>query len=79
MLRCPPERRLSEIIEARCPGRYMKSDLYPKYEEMETIDMLAIDYPSESFDFVIANHVLEHVNDDLLVLSELRRVLTAGG
>jgi ubiquinone/menaquinone biosynthesis C-methylase UbiE len=57
----------------------VKGDLYPTSKDIEAIDMLAIDYPSESFDFVIANHVLEHVDDDLVALSELRRVLKAGG
>ena len=79
ILHFAPERRLSGIIEARSPGRYVKGDLYPTSEDIETIDMLAIDYPSESFDFVIANHVLEHVENDLLALSELRRVLKVGG
>ena len=79
ILHFAPERRLSEIIEASCPARYVKGDLYPTSRDIETIDMLAIAYPSESFDFVIANHVLEHVDDDLLALSELRRVLKVGG
>jgi SAM-dependent methyltransferase len=79
ILHFAPERRLSEIIEACAPGRYVKGDLYPASEGVETIDMLAIDYPSETFDIVIANHVLEHVDDDALALSELRRVLKAGG
>lgn len=79
ILHFAPEFRLSEIIEAKVPGRYVKGDLYPTSANIEMIDMLAIDYPSQSFDFVIANHVLEHVDDDLLALSELRRVLKAGG
>lgn len=79
ILHFAPERRLSRIIESKAPGRFVKGDLYPASKDIETIDMLAIDYPSESFDFVIANHVLEHVDDDFLALSELRRVLKAGG
>ena len=79
ILHFAPERRLSRIIQSKCPGRFVKGDLYPTSKDIETIDILAINYPSESFDFVIANHVLEHVDDDLLALSELRRVLKAGG
>ena len=79
ILHFAPELRLSEIIEAKVPGRYVKGDLYPTSDNIEMIDMLAIDYPSQSFDFVIANHVLEHVDDDFLALSELRRVLKSGG
>jgi SAM-dependent methyltransferase len=79
ILHFAPERRLSEIIEAQVPQRYVKGDLHPVSESTETIDMLAIHYPAASFDFVIANHVLEHVEDDLRALSEVRRVLRAGG
>jgi len=78
ILHFAPERRLSRIIQSKGPGRFVKGDLYPASNDIETIDMLAIDYPAESFDFVIANHVLEHVDDDLVALSELRRVLKAG-
>jgi SAM-dependent methyltransferase len=79
ILHFAPEHRLSAVIEATCPGSYVKGDLFPTSEDIETINMLAIDYPSETFDFVIANHVLEHVDDDLLALAELRRVLKIGG
>lgn len=79
ILHFAPERRLSRIIESKGPGQFVKGDLYPTSKDIEAIDMLAIDYPSESFDFVIANHVLEHVDDDLMALSELRRVLKDGG
>jgi ubiquinone/menaquinone biosynthesis C-methylase UbiE len=41
--------------------------------------MLDMPFDDESFDFVVANHVLEHVNDDLRALSEIRRVLKTGG
>jgi len=79
ILHFAPEQKLSRLIEAAGPETYVAGDLYPTSEHIETIDMLAIDYPSASFDFVIANHVLEHVDDDLLALSELRRVLKPGG
>jgi SAM-dependent methyltransferase len=36
-------------------------------------------YPDENFDFFICSHVLEHVDDDLLALQELRRVLKEDG
>ena len=79
ILHFAPERWISKLVMEKNPGRYIRGDLYPTSDEIETIDMLAIQYPSESFDFVIANHVLEHVDDDLLALSEIRRVLKVGG
>ena len=41
--------------------------------------MESIEAEDSSFDLVIANHVLEHVNDDLKALAELYRVLDRGG
>ena len=79
ILHFAPERRLSRLIEATKPARYIKCDLYPDAPEVERVDMLAIPYPDKTFDLVIANHVLEHVTDDTLALEEIRRVLKPGG
>jgi len=44
-----------------------------------TIDAQAIPFGSDSFDVVIANHMLYHVPDRARGLSEIRRVLRPGG
>ncbi|MHB8528490.1 MAG: class I SAM-dependent methyltransferase [Caulobacteraceae bacterium] len=36
-------------------------------------------FEDDSFDFVFANHVLEHVGDDRRAVGEIRRVLRVGG
>jgi len=59
--------------------RYFSADRY-----MEDVDIV-IDITdmneirSESFDFFICSHVLEHVSDDKKALSELFRILKPGG
>jgi len=47
-----------------------------KFEQM---DAQSIPYPDESFDAVIANHMLYHVPDRPQAISEMRRVLKPGG
>lgn len=43
------------------------------------IDMTDIHYEDNFFDYIFANHVLEHIPDDRLAMSELFRVLKRGG
>jgi len=43
------------------------------------LDVQRLPFASDSFDVAICSHVLEHVEDDVQALSELRRVLTASG
>ena len=62
-------------FEAR-GARYTTADLNDKFERQ--IDITAMDLPDASFDMIIANHVLEHV-DDTRALAEIFRVLRPGG
>jgi SAM-dependent methyltransferase len=52
------------------------ADLNDRFELR--LDITAIDLPSRSVDMVVANHVLEHV-DDRAALAEMFRVLRPGG
>ena len=79
ILHFAPEPQLSRRIAQACPARHVKCDLYPTAPDVQRVDMLDMPFDDESFDFVIANHVLEHVTDDLRALSEIRRVLKVGG
>lgn len=47
--------------------------------KFEQIDTQSIPYPSESFDVVIANHMLYHVPDRPKAIAEISRVLKPGG
>lgn len=79
VLHFAPEAHLSRAIAQASPRSYRKGDLYPCTADVERIDLLAISAETESFDLVIANHVLEHVSDDLAAVREIRRVLRPGG
>src|SRR5690606_20986665 len=62
-------------MEAR-GALYQTADLNDRFELQ--LDITAIALPDASIDMVIANHVLEHV-DDRAALAELFRILARGG
>jgi SAM-dependent methyltransferase len=74
-----PEKKLSERIEHHCPDTYVKADLSPTGPDVQKVDATNIPFPDCHFDFIIFNHILEHIPDDRRALSELHRVLKPGG
>lgn len=74
-----PEHNISVRIKACEPKNYFMVDLYPRSSEILRVDIMDIPYSSDLFDFVICNHVLEHVADDRRALAEIYRVLKPGG
>lgn len=79
ILHLAPERHLKRFISDTVPAEYIQGDLYPVQASIKKIDLQAVPYPAEYFDFILANHVLEHVKDDLKALDEIFRVLRPGG
>lgn len=79
VLHFAPEKRLSRHIRAAQPGSYVPCDLFPQDPGVVRVDMLHIQFDTDSFDVVIANHVLEHVDDEQQALAEVHRVLKRGG
>lgn len=79
ILHFAPERSVAAYITALAPSEYVKADLYPRTADVQKVDMLNMRFPDASFDLVIANHVMEHVEDDAKALSEIHRVLRPGG
>ncbi len=63
---------------ASVPDRYVTADLESPLADMH-FDIQHMPLEDESFDVVICNHILEHVEDDRLALSEIFRVLHPGG
>ncbi len=52
---------------------------YSYSKDVEIGDIQQLNFPNESFDFVICNHVLEHVDNDDQAIKEIYRVLKPGG
>jgi SAM-dependent methyltransferase len=79
VLHMAPEARLPEYIESYDLSPYVRGDLSPSDDSIQRIDLHQIPFPDETFDLVICNHVLEHVEDPAAALVEMRRVLKPGG
>jgi len=79
ILHFAPEKHLRRFIEQAGPAVYVLGDLYPQGAGVQRVDMENIEFEAETFDFVIANHVLEHVSDVRKSLEEIRRVLKPSG
>ncbi len=47
--------------------------------EFRRMKVPPLDFPSNSFDFVISFQVIEHIRDDFAFLDEVKRVLKSGG
>jgi SAM-dependent methyltransferase len=78
MLHIAPEYSLQRRLRKLENLSYRSADLYSPLA-MDKVDLLDMPYTDGSFDVVMCNHVLEHVADDRLALSEIRRVLVADG
>ena len=79
VLHFAPERHLSPKIKSAQPNEYIQCDLFPQSPDVLKVDMLQMPFDDDYFDLLIANHVLEHVGDDLKGVSEIFRVLKPGG
>lgn len=79
ILHFAPESQFAKVLVDHKPKRYVACDLHPQSPHIQSIDMLHMPFEDESFDLAIANHVLEHVEDDRKALAEITRVLKIGG
>ena len=81
MLHIAPEVALMRKFKkmyASTPDRYVTADLESPLADMH-FDVQQIPLEAESFDAVICNHIMEHVEDDGKALSELHRIMRRGG
>ena len=85
VLHFAPEAFFYKIFDNMSHIDYVPCDLFTeKYRylgkaEVQRIDITNIKYEDNYFDFIICNHVLEHIPDDMLAISELYRVMKKGG
>ena len=81
MLHIAPEVALMRKFRkmyASTPDRYVTADLESPLADMH-FDVQQIPLEAESFDAIICNHIMEHVEDDGKALRELYRIMRRGG
>ena len=73
LLHIAPERNLQKVLKTSSQIKYINGDLNPLVADRK-IDITDINFGDNYFDFIICNHVLEHIQDDRKAMSELFRV-----
>ncbi|MDR0911694.1 MAG: class I SAM-dependent methyltransferase [Methanobrevibacter sp.] len=84
VLHFAPEKHFYDEFKMNPQIEYYGVDLCPEQYKINGMDVKKVDitnipYDNDTFDFILANHVLEHVPDDKKAMSELYRVLKLGG
>lgn len=78
VLHVAPELCFIKRFEKIHGDNYITADIESPLAKVK-MDVHSIPFPEASFDVVMCNHVLEHVEDDKKVLKEFYRVLKPGG
>jgi len=85
LLHFAPEKFFYEKFLKLPDIQYIPCDLSPeKYSfggkrKVEKVDITQMPFDDRSFDVVLCSHVLEHIPDDALAMSELYRIMKSGG
>ncbi|WP_246517185.1 glycosyltransferase [Clostridium aciditolerans] len=79
VLHIAPENHIQKIVGDLNIKEYVCGDLHPINKSIIEMDITNIQFEDKYFDFIICNHVLEHIPDDLKAMKELFRVLKKGG
>jgi SAM-dependent methyltransferase len=70
---------LSDLSQGMLDAAWRNLVVTGRNFKFEQIDAQSIPYADETFDIVIANHMIYHVPDRLKALTEIKRVLKKGG
>lgn len=78
VLHVAPEYCFIKRFEKLLGNNYITADLESPLAKVK-MDVQAIPFPDNTFDVIFCNHIMEHVDSDLIALQELYRVLKPGG
>jgi SAM-dependent methyltransferase len=78
VLHIAPEHCFIKRFEAMANLDYITADIESPLAKVK-MDVHKIPFSENTFDVAFCNHVMEHVEDDIKAMSEIRRVLKPGG
>lgn len=78
VLHVAPEQCFMKPFEKAHGDKYVTADIESPLAKVK-MDIHRMPFPDRSFDVVLCNHVLEHVDNDMRALTEIHRVLRPGG
>ena len=78
VLHIAPERSIEKKIRANKNCDYITGDLDPNLAEVQ-VDVTNMQFKDKSFDYIIMNHVFEHIPDEEKAISEIKRCLKDDG
>ena len=78
VLHMAPEQCFLSLFKKQKNLDYTSADLYSPIVDVKA-DILDLPFEDNSFDVILCNHVLEHIEDDHRAMSELYRVMKSGG
>lgn len=78
VLHIAPEQCFMKAFEKQHGDRYITADLESPLAKVK-MDIHHMPFADRSFDVVLCNHVLEHVDSDIHAMTEIHRVLRPGG
>ncbi len=78
LLHIAPEQTFLDKFKKMSNLDYVTADLESPIADVK-MDIRDMPFDDNSFDVVLCNHVLEHIDDDKKAISEIRRVLKKGG
>lgn len=61
------------------PGEFNETDAKDKELNILKLDLIQAKYPSNYFNIITINHVLEHVDNPIKIIKEIRRILKKKG
>ncbi|MCZ8022429.1 MAG: methyltransferase domain-containing protein [Cyclobacteriaceae bacterium] len=78
VLHIAPELCFMKQFEAKHGDTYITADIESPLAKVK-MDIHEMPFADKQFDYVLCNHVLEHVRDDIQAMQEIKRVLKPGG